>query len=118
MKNIEIKNEIYEIKKWEEKMKRKDLKYKTNKYTYDFQQFETIRSFGDNICTCKIDIDESEMDQSNLLENIVELDKNSRPRSKEDKEKKRYFLKCICSLWKSRLTLNDFKSGILPIKAT
>ena len=36
MRNIEIKNEIDEIKKWEEKIKQKDLKYKTNKYTYDF----------------------------------------------------------------------------------
>ena len=36
MRNIEVKNEIDEIKKWEEKIKQKDLKYKTNKYTYDF----------------------------------------------------------------------------------
>ena len=33
--------------KWEEKIERKDLKYKTNIYIHDFQQFETIRSFGD-----------------------------------------------------------------------
>ena len=26
--------------------KRKDLKYETKKYVYDFQQYETIRSFG------------------------------------------------------------------------
>ena len=29
MRTNEIKNEIYEIKKWEEKIKRKDLKYET-----------------------------------------------------------------------------------------
>ena len=45
----EIKNEVDEIKKWENKVKRKDLRYETNKYVYDFQKFETIRSFGDNI---------------------------------------------------------------------
>ena len=44
-----------DIKRWEEK------------YTYDFQQFETIRSFGGNIYTGKVDIDEAEMYQSNLL---------------------------------------------------
>ena len=33
MRNIENKNEIYEIKKMEEKIKRKDLKYET-KNTY------------------------------------------------------------------------------------
>ena len=62
MKNIEIKNEIDEIKKWEEKINRKDLKYKTNKYTYNFQQFETIRPFGESIYTSKISIDEPQMD--------------------------------------------------------
>ena len=42
-KHNEIKNEIDELKKWENEIKRKDLKYETNKkYTYDFQKFETI----------------------------------------------------------------------------
>ena len=59
MRNIEIKNEIDEIKKWKEKIKRKDSKYKTNKFTYDYQQFETTRSFGDNVYTSKINIDEA-----------------------------------------------------------
>ena len=31
MENNEIKNEIDEIKKWEEKIKRKDLKYEAKK---------------------------------------------------------------------------------------
>ena len=39
MRTNQIKNETDEIKKWEEKIKLKDLKYKTNKYTYYFQQF-------------------------------------------------------------------------------
>ena len=37
MRTNKIKNEIYEIKKWEEKLKREDLLYKANKYKYDFQ---------------------------------------------------------------------------------
>ena len=41
MKNIGIKNGMYEIKKWEDKIKQEDLKYKTKNYTYDFQQYET-----------------------------------------------------------------------------
>ena len=32
MRNNEIQNEIDEIKKWEEKSKRKDLKYKAKIY--------------------------------------------------------------------------------------
>ena len=42
MRTDEIKNEIDEIRKWKENIVRKDIKYKTNKYLYDFQQFETI----------------------------------------------------------------------------
>ena len=49
MTTNKIINEIYEIKKWEEKVKQKDLKYKTKKYTYDFQQYETVKSFGESI---------------------------------------------------------------------
>ena len=48
MRTNEIKNEIDEIKKWEEKIRRKDLVYIKNKYRYDFQQYETMRSFGDS----------------------------------------------------------------------
>ena len=39
MKTNEIKNEIDEIKKWEEKIKAKDLIYKVNKCKYGFQHF-------------------------------------------------------------------------------
>ena len=49
MRTIEIKNEIDEIKKREEIIKIKDLKYGGNKYRIYFQQIETIRSFGDSI---------------------------------------------------------------------
>ena len=38
-------------------IKGKDLKYKKNKYLFVFEQFETIRSFGDSIYSDKINID-------------------------------------------------------------
>ena len=55
-------------------------------YIYDFQQFETIRSFGDNVYTRKINLDEARMDQSNLLENMVKFN-TKLDQKKEDKEK-------------------------------
>ena len=70
IRNNEIKNEIDEVKKREEKIKQTDLIYKANKYKYDFQQYETIRSFGESIYTGKINIDEAEKDQINLLDNF------------------------------------------------
>ena len=62
MRNTETNNEIDNIWKWEEKITWKDLIYRANKYRCDFQQYETIRSFGENIYIGKITIDEAEED--------------------------------------------------------
>ena len=104
-----------------EKNKRRDLIYKTNKYKYDFQQYETIRSFSDSIFAGKINIDEAEMNQSNLLKNMVEFNEQSKLRKKEDKKKKKNrntFEKVNPHCEGRESTLNAFKSGIFPIKAT
>ena len=47
---------------------------------HDFLQFERIRSFGDSIYNGEITIDEAEMEQTNLLENILDSSNKSRPR--------------------------------------
>ena len=78
MRTNEIKNEIYEIKKWEEKVKREDLKYKTKNYAHDFQQYETIRSLDESIYTQKPSIVEAEEDQNNLFKNVAEFNNQSR----------------------------------------
>ena len=52
------------------------------KQIYDFQQFKSARYFGDNIYTGEINIDESNMDQSNLLENMVKFNNKCRPKNK------------------------------------
>ena len=119
MRTNEIKNEIDEIRKWKEKITQNDLKYKPNKYLYDFQQFEIIRSFGYSICIGKIIIDEAEIDQSNLLANLVKFNKKSEPKTKEGKDKKGYIFDCVNVLFEGReITLNAFRKGIFPIKAT
>ena len=89
MRANEIKNKIHEVKKWEEKIKREDLKCKTKNYTYDFQQYETIRSFDESAYTRKAIIAEAEEDQSNLLENLVKFNNKSGPKKKEGKDKKK-----------------------------
>ena len=80
MRTNEIKNEINETKKWEEKIKRKVLTHETSKYIFDFQQFQTIRSFGDSIYNDKINIREAKMKQVILLVNILDLRNKSRPK--------------------------------------
>ena len=63
-----------------------------NKYVFDFQLFETIRSFGDSIYHGKIHIKEAEKKQTNLLENIVNFSNKSRPRSKKVRIKNKILL--------------------------
>ena len=60
---------------------------------YNFRQYETIRSFGDKIYTSNINIDEAEMDESNLLKNVIEFNNKSRPRTIEGKDKKEILTK-------------------------
>ena len=64
------------------------MKYKTNKYIYNFQQSDTIKSFDDSIYTGNINVDETEKDQNNLLDNIAEFNNRSRRKTKEGKDKK------------------------------
>ena len=119
MRTNEVKNEIFDIKKWEEKIKREDLIQRANKYKYDLQQYEITRSFGESIYTGKITIDEADEDKSNLLKNIVEFNDKSRPRTKEDKDKKRETYESIYALYEGgKLTLNAFRNEIFPIKST
>ena len=73
-------------------IKRKDLKYETEKQIYYFQQYET-RPFSDNIYTVKTNIDEAEMVQRNLLKDIVKFNNKSRRRTIEGKDNKRILMK-------------------------
>ena len=109
---MKLKMKYMKLKNGKRKL---DLKYKTENYTYDFQQYETIRSFGDNIYTGKINIDEAEIDQKN----IVQFNKKSRLRTTEGKDKKRNTFESAIALYEGReLIRNAFRSGIFPIKAT
>ena len=59
------------------------------------------------------------MNQANLLENLVEFNNKSRPKSKEDKNKKKKTYESAYALYECQeLTLNAFKSGIFPIRST
>ena len=101
-----------------EKIWRKDLIYRANKHKYDFQQHETIRSFGESSFTGNIIIDEAEENQSNVLETMAELNNISRPKIKEGKIRIRNTFESVNAPYKSwELTLNAFKSDIFPIKA-
>ena len=87
---MKLKNKIDEIKKREEKIRRKDLLCKTNRCKYDFQQYETIRFFGDSIYNGKISTDEADIDQSSLLDGLKDFNDSSRPKATSRKQPKTY----------------------------
>ena len=74
------------LKNENRKLNKKHLTYKSNKYKYDFQQYETVRSFVEGIYAGKINIDQAEMDQNILLNVFEEFNDKSRPRTTEDKK--------------------------------
>ena len=97
-----MKNEMDEIKKWEDKIRRKDLKYESGKYKYDYQQYETMRSFGESFYSGKISIHEVDMDQTHLLEDMKKFHDKSRPKTKEVKDKKRNAFDKASALYEGR----------------
>ena len=58
--------------------------YYSSKEPFDFRIFKTIRSFGDDVYNNRINIDEADQEQADLVEYILNFD---RPRSKDDKKK-------------------------------
>ena len=66
---------------------------KQKNYIYDFQRYNTIRSFGDNNYTVKISIHEGETDQTNLLKNWKNLLKNLDQEQKKMEIKREILLK-------------------------
>ena len=58
------------------------------------------------------------MDQSNLLAYMVKFNNKSKPKTKEGKAEKQNTFDSVNALYEGReLALNDFRSGIFPIKA-
>ena len=59
------------------------------------------------------------MDQTNLLENMVKFNNKSKPKTKEGTGKKRNTFDSLNAFYEGReLTLNAFRSRMLPTKAT
>ena len=103
------------------KIKRKDLKYVCMYVCMYmiFDNFDTIRSFGDNIYAGKINIDKTEMDQSNLLEIWQNLMINLDQDQNKVRTKKINTYESINALYKCpEVTINGFKSEIFPKRAT
>ena len=87
LNNDEAKRELDKIKKIEKNVNRGKLIYETNEYTYSFKNFQTIKTFGRDIYEGKITIEETDKYQTDLIAEIMNFRKNTKPRSQEKKRK-------------------------------
>ena len=87
LNNDEAKRELDKIKKIEKNVNREKIIYETNEYTYSFKNFQTIKTFGRDIYEGKITIEETDKYQTDLIAEIMNFRKNTKPRSQEKKRK-------------------------------
>ena len=88
LNNDEAEKEIDKIKEIENSIDREKLIYKSNKYTYDFRNFQTIRTFGEDIYEGEITFEEADEDQLNLLNSIMGFKNKTRPKNNRKKQEK------------------------------
>ena len=83
-------DKIVKIEKTEDREK---LIYRAGEYTYSFQNFQTIKTFGSDIYSGKITLKKTDEDQASLLVEIMNFKKKTKPQDPGKKKKKKMFLK-------------------------
>ena len=110
--NPEIINEIKKIEEIEKKADRNKMVYKGTNKTYDFRNFKTIHTFGNEIRNNVISLDMTNMEQANLLSYISDFFK-TKPRDLEKKKLRADVLNSVTGLAQGReAVLTAFKSRI------
>ena len=74
---------LIKLKKKKRKRERENLYYRTNGYTYNFQNFQTINTFGRDTYNGTITLKVSYKDQSDLLVEILNFRKQVKPKNPE-----------------------------------
>ena len=62
--------------------------YYSSKEPFRFETFKTISSFGENVYSVKIKINEANEEQDDLTEYILNFNNKARPKNKDDKKNK------------------------------
>ena len=91
----EATKEIYKIVKIEKTVDREKLIYRASEYTYSFQNFQTIKTFGRDIYSNKITLKEADQYQVSLLVEIMNFKNKKKtkpldPKKKKKKKKKKF----------------------------
>ena len=93
LNNDEAKKELDKIIEIEKNLVREKLIYKTDEYTCSFKNFQTIKTFGRDFHEGKITVEETDEYQADLLTEIMNFRKNTKPSSQEKNEKNKLFFK-------------------------
>ena len=107
LNNDEAKKELDKIKEIEKNVDREKLVYETSEYIYSFENFQTIKTFGRDVYEGKITMEEADEHQTNLLVEIMNFRKNSKPRSQEKKQEKETALENLYKFWEGKEKLLD-----------
>ena len=114
----EAKKELDKIKEIETNVDTEKLVYETDEYTYSFKNVQTIKTFARDIYKGEITIKEADEYQTDLLTEILDLRKYTKPRSEEKKQEKEIVLQNLYKLFEGKeKILNAFESKIFLVKS-
>ena len=118
--NDEAKKALDKIKEIEKNVDRQKLIYETNEYTYSFKNYQKNfqKTLGRDIYEGKITIKEVDEYQTELLVEIMNFKKHTKPKSQEKKQKKEVVLKNLYNFLEGReKVLHAFESKTFLTKS-
>ena len=116
--NNEAEEEFNKIKEIEKKVDREKLVHKSNKNKYSFKIFQTIRTFGEDIYSGEITLEEADEYQSNLSNKVKKFIMKTKPRKDKKIQEKENVKENLENFYIGReMILNAFKSEIFLTKS-
>ena len=107
---------LIKLKKQKKIVDRESSYYRMNKCIFNFQNFQTLSTFGGDIYNGKITIAEADEDQSYFSVEILNFKEKAKLESPEKKQQKEDALENFYNLFKRReRLLNAFESKTFPI---
>ena len=98
----DAKKEIDKIMEIEKTVDREKLIYRASEYTYSFQSFKTIKTFGRDTYNGKITVKKADEDQTNLLVEIMNFKKKIKPQDPQKKQERKVVLQNLYDIFESR----------------
>ena len=113
----EAKKEIGKIIEIGKIVDREKLIFRASKYTYNFQNFQTIKTSGRDIYNGKITLKKADEDQASLLVEIMNFKKKTKSQHLEKNQERKDVLENLYNFFQGReKVLNAFDSKIFSIK--